>query len=89
MTTAPNGHHFTVTIPTANADDNDALPPPEDNNNNNNNRDDEDDELNPDDPFDIAQTKNASHETLRRWRVIISLFLFLFLFIYFLLNALL
>lgn len=22
------------------------------------------------DPFDIADTKNASHETLRRWRVI-------------------
>ncbi|XP_027344579.1 calcium-transporting ATPase 9, plasma membrane-type isoform X5 [Abrus precatorius] len=55
-----NGH-LTVTI--ADRPDDDTLPPSDDN------RQDEDDELvDPDDPFDIAQTKNASHETLRRWR---------------------
>ncbi|KAL2321465.1 hypothetical protein Fmac_025844 [Flemingia macrophylla] len=29
---------------------------------------DDDELLDPDDPFDITQTKNASHDTLRRWR---------------------
>lgn len=33
--------------------------------------DDDDDDLlvDPDDPFDITQTKNAPPESLRRWRV--------------------
>lgn len=78
MTTSSNGH-LTVNIAAGhhdNDDDNNA-PPPSDNNNHNNsqhdNDDDDNDELiDPDDPFDITQTKNASHETLRRWRVIIT-----------------
>ncbi|PNY05304.1 calcium-transporting ATPase plasma membrane-type-like protein [Trifolium pratense] len=70
MTTS-NGHH-TVTISAAhdNNDDDENLPP-----SNNNRRDDDngdgdngDEQIDPDDPFDITQTKNASHETLRRWR---------------------
>jgi Ca2+-transporting ATPase len=75
MTTS-NGHH-TVTIAAGqndnnnhnNNEDDDNLPP-----SNNNRRDDDDkdndQQIDPDDPFDITQTKNASHETLRRWRVI-------------------
>lgn len=31
--------------------------------------DDDDDEEFKDNPFDIANTKNAPHESLRRWRV--------------------
>ncbi|GAU35731.1 hypothetical protein TSUD_259060 [Trifolium subterraneum] len=62
MTTS-NGHH-TVTIAADQNDNNDNLPP-----SNNNRRDDDDaEQIDTDDPFDIAQTKNASHETLRRWR---------------------
>jgi Ca2+-transporting ATPase len=72
MTTS-NGHH-TVTIAAGqndnnnnNNEDDDNLPP-----SNNNRRDDDDkdndQQIDPDDPFDITQTKNASHETLRRWR---------------------
>ncbi|KAK7293954.1 hypothetical protein RJT34_16836 [Clitoria ternatea] len=58
-----NGHH-TVTIANSHHSDDEA-PPPSDNNN----HQDEDDELvDPDDPFDITHTKNASHDTLRRWR---------------------
>lgn len=74
MASNGNGNgHFAVTIGTGHNDDDD------DNNNNNlppsgnNRRDDNDDDdelIDPDDPFDIAQTKNASHESLRRWRVI-------------------
>ncbi|TKY64678.1 Calcium-transporting ATPase 9 [Spatholobus suberectus] len=61
-----NGH-LTVTIGNRHPDDDDL--PPSDNNNNTNNHYDDDEELvDPDDPFDITQTKNASHETLRRWR---------------------
>ncbi|KEH22155.1 Ca2+-ATPase amino-terminal autoinhibitory domain protein, putative [Medicago truncatula] len=41
-----------------------------DDNDNNGDNDEDDEQIDPDDPFHIAQTKNASHETLRRWRVI-------------------
>lgn len=63
-----NGHH-TVNIANSNRhpndDDHHALPPSSDHD------DDEQELVDPDDPFDITQTKNASHDTLRRWRVII------------------
>lgn len=78
MASNGNGNgHFAVNIGTGhNDDDNNNHQHPSDNNNrrddNNNNNDDNNDEddeqIDPDDPFDIAQTKNASHETLRRWR---------------------
>jgi hypothetical protein len=68
---ASSNGHFAVTIAgSTNHPDSldDALPP---SSGNNSNRLDDDDELvDPDDPFDITQTKNASHDTLRRWRVI-------------------
>ncbi|RDX88043.1 Calcium-transporting ATPase 9, plasma membrane-type, partial [Mucuna pruriens] len=60
-----NGH-LRVTIASGNPDEDDALPPSD--NNNNNHQDDDEELVDPDDPFDITQTKNASHETLRRWR---------------------
>jgi hypothetical protein len=48
-----------------------------------------DDEISSYDPFDIPQTKNASLETLKRWRVIqitmalcFNIFIFSLLFIY-------
>lgn len=54
-----NGH-FAVNIPRHHPDHTDDDAP---------HRQDDDDELiDPDDPFDITQTKNASHDTLRRWR---------------------
>lgn len=63
-----NGHH-TVNIANSNRhpndDDHHALPPSSDHD------DDEQELVDPDDPFDITQTKNVSHDTLRRWRVII------------------
>lgn len=69
MASNGNGNgHFSVTIGTGHNDDDNN---PSDNNNNNNNdhnNDEDDEQIDPDDPFDIAQTKNASHETLRRWR---------------------
>ncbi|CAL5210477.1 unnamed protein product [Lathyrus oleraceus] len=72
MTTSSNGH-LTVNIAAGhhdNDDNNNAPPPPDNNNNNQHVNDDDDDEelIDPDDPFDITQTKNASHESLRRWR---------------------
>ncbi|KAL3005407.1 hypothetical protein AAZX31_08G218700 [Glycine max] len=48
-----------------NEDDDNAHPPSSDNNHHD---DDEEELVDPDDPFDITQTKNASHDTLRRWR---------------------
>ncbi|QCE00979.1 Ca2+-transporting ATPase [Vigna unguiculata] len=74
-----NGHgHHTVNIgnsnnnPNDDGDDSNAFHPPSssaDGDDNNNHREDDDEELvDPDDPFDITQTKNASHDTLRRWR---------------------
>lgn len=58
-----NGH-FAVNIPRHHPDHTDDDDAPH--------RQDDDDELiDPDDPFDITQTKNASHDTLKRWRVII------------------
>lgn len=78
MTTSSNGH-LTVNIAAGHHDndDNNNAPPPPDNNNNDQHVNDDDDEelIDPDDPFDITQTKNASHESLRRWRVITFLFL--------------
>lgn len=66
-----NGHH-TVNIANINRhpneDDDNAHPPSSDNNHHD---DDEEELVDPDDPFDITQTKNVSHDTLRRWRVII------------------
>ncbi|RZB98237.1 Calcium-transporting ATPase 9, plasma membrane-type isoform B [Glycine soja] len=63
-----NGHH-TVNIANINRhpneDDDNAHPPSSDNNHHD---DDEEELVDPDDPFDITQTKNASHDTLRRWR---------------------
>ncbi|KAG5141463.1 hypothetical protein JHK82_017158 [Glycine max] len=60
-----NGHH-TVNIANSNRhpndDDHHALPPSSDHD------DDEQELVDPDDPFDITQTKNVSHDTLRRWR---------------------
>lgn len=61
-----NGH-LTVNIADRNPDEDDNLSPSDDNNH----HDDQDEFVDPDDPFDITHTKNASHDTLRRWRVII------------------
>ncbi|KAJ1429225.1 P-type ATPase [Sesbania bispinosa] len=61
LSPASNGH-LTVSISTGHPDTDD-LPP-----SGNNPQDDDEELADPDDPFDITQTKNASHETLRRWR---------------------
>ncbi|XP_047179921.1 calcium-transporting ATPase 9, plasma membrane-type isoform X4 [Vigna umbellata] len=74
-----NGHgHHTVNIGNSNNNPNDdddetnVFHPSSssaDGDNNSNHREDDDEELvDPDDPFDITHTKNASHDTLRRWR---------------------
>ncbi|KAK7372156.1 hypothetical protein VNO80_05526 [Phaseolus coccineus] len=76
MTMNGRGHH-TVNIADSNNrkpndDDDNAFPHSSSSANgddNSNYREDDDEELvDPDDPFDITHTKNASHDTLRRWR---------------------
>ncbi|KAK7255053.1 hypothetical protein RIF29_28455 [Crotalaria pallida] len=62
--------HYTVTINGAGRhSDTDHHPSSTVNNHHSHEDDDDDDELvDPDDPFDITQTKNAPIESLRRWR---------------------
>lgn len=94
MTTGSDADgHFTVTIPGRHPDNDHNHHhnhPPSNHHHHRKEEEEEeeydDDELvDPDDPFDIAQTKNAPIETLRRWRVsisstfYISVFYFIFL----------